>query len=214
MTGEEYQKIFHEIKNNIAFINSSLQLIENQHPEIKSFSYWNDTVQEVGSLKDMLIDLSSARLSDTPDLKKVPSKAFLSELFNSCMTLFRSGNFDCETTFAAFLPDIYVDPNRIKRAFYNLIKNSYEAMNGSGRIRIAVSAKDAFVCIKLTDCGGGIALDYLPKLFTPFETTKSNGTGLGLLITRQIIEAHGGHLTVDSNPPTGCSFSVYLPVTE
>ena len=74
MTNEDYQKIFHEIKNNITFISSSLQLIEKGHPEIKTFPYWNDSMQEVEALKNMLVELSSARLCNDLTLQKISLK--------------------------------------------------------------------------------------------------------------------------------------------
>lgn len=213
MTNEDYQKIFHEIKNNITFISSSLQLVEKAHPEIETFPYWKDSMQEVNALKNMLIDLSSARLCDDLDLQKLSPEIILPELIHSCMTLFDSDDFCCGMEFESSLPKILIDPHRLKRVLFNLIKNSFEAMDGSGKIQFAFRKENTFLKISLTDNGGGIPKEYLPKLFTPFETTKQSGTGLGLLIARQIIEAHGGHLTVDSLPGVGCTFSIYLPFT-
>lgn len=211
MTNKDYQIIFHEIKNNITFINSSLQLVEKKHPKVKEYSYWNDAMQEVNSLKKMLIDLSSARLTDDLTLQRTAPEDFLSDFMNSCMTIFDQSSFCCEITCDSPLPDIQTDGTRLKRALLNLMKNSYESMNAKGIVKLHAYQEDAFVRLDLTDFGGGISPDYLPKLFTPFETTKANGTGLGLLITKQIIEAHGGQLTVDSRPGDGCTFSILLP---
>lgn len=211
MTNEDYQKIFHEIKNNITFINSSMQLVEKAHPEIKDYPYWKDSMQEVSALKHLLIELSSARLCDDLTLMKTSTEEFLPELVNSCIKLFDSADFHCQIKIEPSLPEIYIDFDRIKRAFYNLLKNSYEAMQGKGQIRIICSKEDSFVRIDLMDTGGGIAPEYLPKLFTPLATTKPNGTGLGLLISKQIIEAHSGHLSVESRPQEGTTFSIFLP---
>lgn len=213
MSNEDYEKIFHEIKNYITFINSSLQLVEKMHPEIKDYSYWNDAITEVSALKRMVIELSSARLGSNLNLQKVSLENFFSELKLSYEVLFKSGNFHCEIELEPALPEISIDSDRLKRAIFNLVKNSYEAMNGSGQMQIAVYQEDNFIRMDLSDFGGGISPEYLPKLFTPFETTKSNGTGLGLLISRQIIDAHGGHLSIDSRPQDGCTFSIFLPCT-
>lgn len=211
MTTEDYEKILHEIKNNITFISSSLQLIEKLHPEIKEFSYWNNSIEEITSLKKMLIHLSSARLCRNPSLEKLSLNNFLTEFVQSCSGFFDPTDFHCELELEPSLPEISIDPDQMKRALYNLVKNSYEAMNASGTIYLSAHKEEHFVCLNLLDSGGGMDPLYLPKLFTPFETTKTSGTGLGLVITRQIIEAHGGHLTVDSRPQEGCTFSVYLP---
>lgn len=211
MTNEAFQIIFHEIKNSITFLNSSLQLIEKRHPEVSSFSYWKDSLQEISSLKKLLVELSSARLSSELNLQKVSLESFLPSLVNSCMTLFASDSFLCRLDLEPSLPDIEIDCDRIKRVFFNLIKNSYEAMNGSGTIRLLAHAENSFLRFDLIDSGGGIPPEYMPKLFTPLATTKSGGTGLGLLISRQIIEAHHGRLTVDSRYGDGCTFSILLP---
>lgn len=211
MTNEDYQIIFHEIKNSITFINSSLQLIEKRHPEVSSFSYWDDSMQEISSLKKMLVELSSARLSSDLNLQKVSIERFLPQLVNSCMTLFESDSFFCQLELEPSLPDVEIDCDRIKRVFFNLIKNSYEAMNGSGKICLSVHLENSFLRFDLIDSGGGIPPEYLPKLFTPLATTKPGGTGLGLLISRRIVEAHHGRLTVDSRSGDGCTFSIFLP---
>ncbi len=211
MTNEDYQKIFHEIKNNITFICSSLQLVEKRHPKVKDYSSWKDAMDEVDSLKKLLIELSSARLTDTVNFQQMSAQVFLDELSHSCKNIFDSPDFHYEIQCDKSLPDILVDIPRLKRAFSNLLKNAYEAMDAQGTVHIHAHAKDDFVVFDIIDTGGGIDPEYLPKIFTALETTKSNGTGLGLMITRQIIHAHNGHISIDSRPQDGCTFSVFLP---
>lgn len=214
MTTEDYEKIFHEIKNNITFINSSLQLVEKTHPEVSGFPFWEDSILELSSLTHMLTELTSARLCNDLSAEKTSLTDFLPALINSFLPLFHSAGFHCKIDLAASLPEIDLDRSRFKRALFNLVKNSYEAMNGTGTIRLTGKCSGSYVLLELTDQGGGILPEYLPKLFSPFATTKKDGTGLGLLISRQIIEAHGGYLTVDSRPGDGCTFSIYLPCKE
>lgn len=212
MTNEDYQKIFHEIKNHIAFINSSLQLIEKSHPEIKEFAYWNDSMLEISSLKRMLIELNAARLSSDLTMQKTSLKQFLPELAHSCTAAFQSKDFGFQIDLEPALPELEIDPDWLKRALFNLIKNAFEAMGGAGTINLAACLDGSFVRLDITDFGGGISPEYLPKLFTPFATTKPGGTGLGLLIARQIVESHKGRLTVESRPQEGCTFSAFLPI--
>lgn len=214
MTNEDYQKIFHEIKNYITFINSSLQLVEKMHPEIKEYPYWTDSMQELSSLKRMLVELNSARLNSELTLTQISPNNFLSELKNSCSAMFDSKDFKLEVTADASLPMCSIDSDRLKRALLNIIKNAYEAMNGIGIVQLAAYGQNTFLRLDIIDSGGGIAPEYLTDLFTPFATTKQGGTGLGLLIARQDIEAHGGRLTVESRPQDGCTFSVFLPISN
>lgn len=211
MTIEDYQKIFHEIKNNITFISSSLQFVEKKHPKVKDYSSWNDAMEEVNALKKMLVDLSSARLSDTIKFQPISVQNFLHELCHSCKNIFESPDFSYELQCEDNLPDILVDTPRLKRAFSNLLKNAYEAMEEKGTVIIHAYTKDTFVVFDIIDTGGGIEPEYLSKIFTPFETTKNTGTGLGLVITKQLIHAHNGHITIDSRPQDGCTFSVFIP---
>ena len=212
MTPEDYAKIFHEIKNYITCISSSLQLIEKTHPEVTDYPYWKDTISDVWALKKMVIEISSARLCSKLNTEMISLNSFFAELKNSYTALCGSKDFLCSFKTEPDLPELPIDSDRLKRAIFNLIKNSYEAMDGTGEITVSARSEADFVCIDVIDSGGGISPDYLEKIVTPFSTTKQTGTGLGLLITKQTVEAHGGHLSVDSRPHDGCTFSIYLPV--
>ena len=214
MTNEDYQKIFHEIKNHIAFINSSLQLIEKSHPEIKEFAYWNDSMLEISSLKRMLIELNAARLSSTLLKRTLVLFPCVCQAAQSLVAPApsKSKDFGFQIDLEPALPELEIDPDWLKRALFNLIKNAFEAMGGAGTINLAACLDGSFVRLDITDFGGGISPEYLPKLFTPFATTKPGGTGLGLLIARQIVESHKGRLTVESRPQEGCTFSAFLPI--
>lgn len=214
MTTEDYQTIFHEIKNYITFICSSLQLVEKKHPKVKEYSSWNDAMDETVALKKLLIELSSSRLTDTLDFQQISVQDFLNSLSHSCKYIFDSPDFSCEIQCENPLSDILVDMQRLKRAFFNLLKNAYEAMDAQGTVYIHAYNKDDFIVFDITDTGSGIEPEFLSKIFTAFETTKSTGTGLGLMITRQIIEAHQGYITVESHPQEGCTFSVFLPAAS
>jgi signal transduction histidine kinase len=86
-------------------------------------------------------------------------------------------------------------------------------MPGGGRLEIDVGSTQmpAGVCISFVDDGHGIAPDVLPHVFDPFYTTKPDGLGLGLYVTRNIVEAHGGTIEVTSLPGEGTTFEVWLP---
>lgn len=211
MTIEDYQKIFHEIKNNIAFISSSLQFVEKRHPRIKEYSSWNDAMDEVASLKKMLVDLSSARLTDKANIISISVENFLTDLAHSCHSIFNETECIYSISHEENLPEFLADTSRLKRAMLNLIKNAFEAMNEQGEVKIHAYKKDGYIVFDIIDTGGGIEPAYLEKIFTPFETTKENGTGLGLIITKHIIHSHNGHITIDSRLGDGCTFSVYIP---
>ncbi len=110
-------------------------------------------------------------------------------------------------------PSVYVDGdlNRLTRVFQNLVNNSIEAMAKGGILTITSELRGGDVITKVTDTGAGMKKEVLDRLFSPFFTTKSRGTGLGLVICKSFVEAHGGKIGVESIEGVGTSFTVTLP---
>jgi len=104
------------------------------------------------------------------------------------------------------------DPEMLGIVFQNLIINSAHAMKGKGKIRVAVEPVDGGCQIAFLDTGPGIAPEARDKIFTPFFTTKSRGTGLGLPTARRLIEAHHGQIDIDCPPAGGTKVVIRLPV--
>ena len=102
----------------------------------------------------------------------------------------------------------HYDP--LRRAFANLLRNAAEAMGGRGSIEIAVSRDGNGLAVTVADHGAGIPDDLRQRVFEPYFTTKSDGTGLGLALVRQTIEAHNGSITVAETPGGGATFSIVL----
>ena len=102
----------------------------------------------------------------------------------------------------------HYDP--LRRAFGNLMRNASEAMGGCGSIEIAVNGDGQGLVVTLADHGPGIPAELRQRVFEPYFTTKQDGTGLGLALVRQTIEAHGGTLAVSETPGGGATFSIVL----
>jgi signal transduction histidine kinase len=112
------------------------------------------------------------------------------------------------------LPLVQVDRDQMKQAFYNVIKNSLEAMKRRGILRIRTNMDATHVLVSFTDTGGGISADNLSRVFEPYFTTKPSGTGLGLLIVRRIVREHGGELAIESSDGKGVTLTIRLPYKE
>ena len=114
------------------------------------------------------------------------------------------------------LPTLMLVPDRINQVFLNLVLNALDAMPDGGRLRVSTecAGDPAWVRVTFADTGQGIAPNALPHVFDPFYTTKSEGLGLGLYITRNIVEEHGGRIEVESLLKEGTTFTVWLPVPE
>ena len=109
------------------------------------------------------------------------------------------------------LPLLELDRDQMKQVFYNVIKNSFEAMKRRGILRIRTDRDDTHVKISFTDTGGGISAENLSRVFEPYFTTKSGGSGLGLLIVRRIVREHGGELAIESSEGKGLTLTIRLP---
>jgi signal transduction histidine kinase len=110
------------------------------------------------------------------------------------------------------LPLVEVDRNQLKQAFYNVIKNAFQAMKSDGILRVRTDKTDQFVSIKFVDTGGGISPEDMSKIFEPYFTTKASGTGLGLLIVRRIVREHGGEIDLSSDKGKSLALTIRLPI--
>lgn len=108
---------------------------------------------------------------------------------------------------------VIADEMQMEQVLTNLIRNAAEAMRGrkGSCIQIDASEAEGFVQIRVSDNGPGIPDDFAAELFNPFQSSKRTGLGLGLSLCRTMVEAHGGHLTLEKHDPTGCEFLIRLP---
>jgi signal transduction histidine kinase len=102
----------------------------------------------------------------------------------------------------------------MKQAFYNVIKNSLEAMRRHGTLRIRTDLDDTHVIVSFSDTGSGMSAENLSHAFEPYFTTKPSGTGLGLLIVRRIVREHGGELSIESTQGKGLTLTIRLPYVD
>lgn len=114
------------------------------------------------------------------------------------------------------LPPVSADPVHVRQVLHNLIKNAQEARGDAGPtlVTIDLQALDGQVEMAVRDNGPGIAAEYLERIFEPYVTSKTKGTGLGLAVVRKIIEEHGGSIRIDSQYQAGAGFIIRLPLAE
>ena len=106
---------------------------------------------------------------------------------------------------------LYCDSEKMQQVFLNLILNAFQAMDWNGKIGLGIKKYDAYVKIEIADSGPGIPQEESQKLFTPFFTTKKNGTGLGLAMVQKIIDLHNGNISVSSPGSGGTKFIIKIP---
>jgi C4-dicarboxylate-specific signal transduction histidine kinase len=131
----------------------------------------------------------------------------------------RNGNIRVETSISPNLPPVFVDGIQIQQVVLNLTRNAIEAIEEAGiagsviKVGVVGTAEDGIV-VSVADCGPGIAPDDAEHIFDPFYSTKGGGLGVGLSISRAIVEAHGGRLSLAPNEGGGCVFQFTLPVAK
>ena len=116
-----------------------------------------------------------------------------------------------ETELEKNLPLLEIDRDQIKQVFYNVSRNAFQAMKSGGILRIRTYADETHVNISFADTGGGISPENISRIFEPYFTTKQDGNGLGLLIVRRIVRAHGGEVVIESAPGRGLTLTIRLP---
>ncbi len=209
----ELSKMFHEIKNPLTLINSSLQLIESDHPEVKEFRFWNQTMEDIQKLRHLIDELSTFQKGTYLHKTKINLFDFTEDLLESTEGfLLQTGT---PMTYICDIDDLdfYADESKLRQAVINLLKNAAESSNPGDAITLSITTdyKTLNICIK--DQGCGISTEQLSKIFEPFHTTKSYGTGLGLPIVKRIMDAHGGSLSIDSKEGAGTAVTLTLPLS-
>ncbi len=109
------------------------------------------------------------------------------------------------------LPPVEVDRDQLKQAFYNVIRNALQAMRAGGFLRVRTGVDETHFFASFADNGGGIAAENMGRVFQPYFSTKAAGTGLGLLIVRRIVRAHGGEVAIESTEGKGLTLTIRLP---
>ncbi len=208
----ELSKMFHEIKNPLTLINSSLQLIESEHPEVKDFRFWNQTMEDMKNLRNLISELSNFQKSSILQKHLINLFDFTEELLESTAAfLLETGTpltLECNIDDL----DFYADEVKLRQAVINLLKNAAESSKPGNPLLLQINASCKELHLTVTDQGCGISEEELSHIFEPFHTTKSYGSGLGLPIVKRIAEAHDGSLSVISQKGSGTSVQITLPL--
>jgi len=212
--------VAHEIGNPLNSLNIHLQLIERaarkadgaNHPELE------ESVEvaraEVNRLDSIISQFLRAIRPTRPQLHPENVNVIVEEAVRFFTPEIKDRDIVVEQELRSDLPLLELDRDQMKQAFYNLIKNSFEAMKARGILRIRTDRDDSHVIVRFTDIGGGISAENLSRVFEPYFTTKSTGTGLGLLIVRRIVREHGGELSIESSEGKGLTVTIRLPLID
>ncbi|MCI8293577.1 MAG: GHKL domain-containing protein [Hespellia sp.] len=210
--------IAHEIRNPLTLVSSSLQIIELQHPEVKDFDSWNQTIEDVTFMCQLLNELSTFNNGGTLRYNVFPLGRLLKNTAISFAMSLDNEKIEFKSLIDPTIGDYTGDKNKLNEVLLNLLKNAKEAINENmtpespvGHISLEARRKHNGIMISISDNGCGIDPEKISDIFQPFHTTKADGTGLGLAISKRIIESHKGQLSVKSTPGKGSTFIIALP---
>ncbi|WP_010677069.1 ATP-binding protein [Bacillus timonensis] len=199
--------IAHEVRNPLTAVKGFLQLLQQE----EQHSYLDIAQSE---LDNALVTLNNLLQVSKPDLEDEDAQVInLAAELESILNLFLDKLYEIkiETHFQDTDATIAGKKNQFKKAFFNLIKNAIESIEGTGNIRITHSANDREVIVTIKDSGVGIPKEKMNLLGTPFFSTKDAGTGMGLAQVFSVVYQHGGDISVDSELNVGTTFTIRLP---
>ena len=207
----------HELKNPLSGIKGAAQLLGSELSKKEIDQCSSIIVKEADRLIDLInrvkkVDELDQEINTNVDLHEI----LLDIIYLESKTL--KNRIDFKNQFDITIPPVSGNYNSLKQVFLNLINNAIQSIDDRGEISFKtkwvndykIKSKYA-ILISIKDSGRGIPKNEIDKIFTPFFTTKSKGSGLGLFISHQIIAKHGGAIFVESKPGKGSEFKVYLP---
>lgn len=204
--------IAHELKNPLTYLNTLSQLMAKKwdDPEFKK-SVADTLPAETQRMQMMVEGLLDYSREKEMQFKPVEIKEVVDKTLALLAYEIRKKSIEIKTDFS-HQGVVSGDPNRLMQVFMNIVANAVQVMGAKGgEIIISTEEKADQVVVSIKDTGPGIAEENLKKIFDPFYSTKEGGTGLGLVITRKIVEEHKGSIEVESTPGQGTTFKISLP---
>jgi PAS domain S-box-containing protein len=203
----------------VASAGSCARWLAAQPPELEKAQRSLGRIARDGKRASEVIDrIRSLVMRQPPRRDRVDVNQTILDVIALTRDQMRRNDIALEKTLADGLPPVWGDKVQLQQVILNLIVNAIEAMSVPGhrprQLVIGASQAEGGVCIEVRDSGPGVATEIADKLFEPFHTSKAQGLGMGLSISRSIIEAHGGQLWTAPNLPHGAVFRFSLPAGE
>ena len=209
----------HEIKNPLSTIQLNLHLLQEDLPSesiggSRVHSRLRTVRQEASRLREILDDFLKYAGNLTLEREVVDVNALVEELSDFFSPQASASNVRIRFVPAQMPVRASLDAKLFKQALLNLMLNATQAMSGGGELMLSVDGNGPSVLVSVIDTGPGIAADDVSRIFEAYYTTKKGGTGLGLPMTKRIIEEHGGRILVESEMGRGTRIQLILPAVH
>jgi signal transduction histidine kinase len=211
----------HEIRNPLVAIRTFTQLLPERYDDAEfREGFQGLALKEVDRICGLINDLLSFARPSKPNVAPEDISVVVDNITRILESQAKEKNVEVTREFAPTLPKVWIDREQMKQVFMNLILNAIQAIEANGSISIStrLAAKNnaelirEYVQVEIRDTGVGIPAENLEHIFDPFFTSKDEGSGLGLAVSHQIVQEHGGFVTVESVVGKGTSFFVHMPV--
>jgi PAS domain S-box-containing protein len=215
--GQMSAQMAHEIRNPLSSISLNLELLQEELEGLESIEkrkepqkLINSIASEVDRLNAVIQEYLAFSRLPVVEWEKVQVHTLLQDLVDFLKSEAKQKQIQIQYQ-QTLLPVIDADPNQLKQAFLNIIKNAMEAMPSGGTLTLSTALRNTEIEILIQDTGIGMTPEVQEKLYDPFFTTKAQGTGLGMATTFQIIGSHDGSIDCKSRVGEGTSFCIHLP---
>lgn len=210
IAGQLSAAIAHEIRNPITAIKGFLKLLQNSN---EKQLYYEIVESEIARIELILSELLSLAKPQKNNFKETDLRLTLKQCISLLDAEANLKSVQVDFKHQSHLPNIHCDENQIKQVFINFMKNSFDAMPDGGNLHIEMEncKLTSSITIRFKDTGCGIPKEVLSKIGQPFYTTKETGTGLGFMVSKNIIEGHSGTVHISSEVNVGTTIEVVLP---
>jgi two-component system, NtrC family, sensor kinase len=210
----------HEIRNPLVAIRTFTQLLPERYQDVEfRDSFQALALKEVDRICGLVNDLLSFARPSSPNVSTENVNEIVDGIVRILETEAKEKGVQIYRRLATNLPKVLIDKEQIKQVSMNIILNALQSIQGKGVVEVSTrlfrkDSSDEFVQIGIRDSGVGIPEKDLENIFNPFFTTKKEGVGLGLSISHQIVQEHGGYILVESQVGRGTTFFINLPLNR
>lgn len=213
VAGQLAAGIAHEIRNPITVIKGFIHLMKSGFGDKEE--YFTIMASECERIEQILSELLVLAKPHSIKLERKDIRSIMMQTVTLLHTQAIMNNVEIVTEFEQGVEGVWCDENQMKQVFVNFIKNAIEAMQTGGKLLIQIKQRDDDkIVIRFIDEGTGIPKEILKKMGQPFYTTKENGTGLGFMVSKRIIENHTGEVQIESEWNKGTTIEITLPNTR